>query len=52
MKNLWSLGSMLKKLHSALMLFRSRAGIECPKILSLAGFGVLLARVQPVFARL
>ena len=43
---------MLKKLHGALMLFSSSARIECSKIFSLAGFGIFLARVQAVFARL
>jgi hypothetical protein len=43
---------MLKKLHRTLMFFSRSAGIKCPKVLSLAGLGIFLARVQPVFARL
>jgi hypothetical protein len=46
------LTSVFKKLHRTLMLFSRSAAIECPKVLSLGGFGILLARVQPVFARL
>jgi hypothetical protein len=43
---------MLKKLHRTLMFFSRSARIKCPKVLSVAGLGILLARVQPVFARL
>src|ERR1044072_4472053 len=38
-----ALTSMLKKLHCTLMFFSRSAGIKCPKVLSLAGLGILLA---------
>jgi hypothetical protein len=47
-----SLASTFEKLHRTLMLFSSRPSIERPKVLSPAGLGIFLSRVQPVFARL
>jgi hypothetical protein len=41
---------MLKILHRSLVSFRGASGFEGAKIAALAGLGLFLARIEPVFA--
>jgi len=45
-----SLTLPLEELDSALVLLGRRSGLEGPKVSALAGPGIFLIRVQPVFA--
>jgi hypothetical protein len=48
--NVELLATMLKELHGPLVLFGRRARIERSKVLSLSGFGIFLARVEPILS--